>query len=254
MHRKALTIFVVALIVASAREASAQPVQNWTDRGYFNLNLGFESTSGTLNDAVTFSVYGENGTKDVLSAIDSGGFFDFSVGGRVWRNVSVGIGFHREASTGQASVSASVPSPIFTNSNRSAAFTVDDLGRSERAIHLQFGYMLPINEKVTVHVFAGPSFFRLTQDVVADVTFTEQPPFTSITAAPVIAERAESSTGGHIGGDVSYIFYDTGALKVGGGGFLRYSGTTIGVPMLGTAAIESKVGGLQIGFGARLRF
>ncbi len=52
MHRKALTIAVVALIVAGAREASAQPVQDWTDRGYFNFNLGFESTSGTLNDAV----------------------------------------------------------------------------------------------------------------------------------------------------------------------------------------------------------
>ena len=90
MHRRALTIAVCALCLAGAREASAQAVQDWTDRGYFNFNVGFESTSGTLNDAVTFRLYDEDGTKGVDSAVDSGAFFDFSVGGRVWRNVSRG--------------------------------------------------------------------------------------------------------------------------------------------------------------------
>ena len=58
MHRKALTIAVCALLVSGAREASAQtlPLQDWIDRGYFNFNVGFESTSGTLNDAVTLRV------------------------------------------------------------------------------------------------------------------------------------------------------------------------------------------------------
>ncbi len=173
----------------------------------------------------------------------------------MWRNVSVGIGFHREASTGQASVSASVPSPIFTNSNRSAAFTVDDLERSERAIHLQFGYMLPINEKVTVHVFAGPSFFRLTQDVVADVAFTEQPPVHvgHSGAGDCRARRVESPVATSAGTSAT-CSTTPATVKVGGGAFLRYSGATIGVPMLGTAEVESKLGGLQIGFGARLRF
>lgn len=255
MHRKALTIVVCALLVASAREASAQTLQDWIDRGYANLNFGFESTSGTLNDAVTFRLYDEDGTKAVESGVDSGGFIDLSAGARVWRNVSVGLGFHREATTGQAAVTASVPNPIFFDRNRPVALTVDDLNRVERAVHLQFGYMLPLNERISVHVFAGPSFFRLTQDVVGDVTFTEQPPaFTTVTGTASVLERKKSRTGANIGADVSYMFLTEGDVKAGGGIFVRYSGTTAAVPVLGDATIESDLGGLQIGFGARVRF
>ena len=255
MHRRALTIAVCALCLAGAREASAQAVQDWTDRGYFNFNIGFESTSGTLNDAVTFRLYDEDGTKAVESAVDSGAFIDFSVGGRVWKNVSAGIGFHREGTTGQAALTASVPNPQVFNRPRTVALTADDLERSERAIHLQFGYMLPLNDKLTLHVFGGPSFFKLTQDVVGDIAFTEQPPaFTSVTATPTIDERSKSVTGGHIGGDVSYVLYDTGTAKIGGGFFMRYAGATAGVPVLGTTEIESDLGGLQFGFGLRVRF
>ena len=255
MHRKALTIAIAALLVAGASQASAQSLQDWMDRGYFNFNVGFESTSGTLNDATTFRIYEEDGTKSIETAVDSGAFVDFSVGGRVWRNVSVGLGYHREATTGQASLTASVPNPIVFNRNRSVALDIDDLGRVERAIHLQVGYMLVFNEKLSVHVFGGPSFFRLTQDVVADLSFTEQPPaFTSVTATPIFGEQKKSVTGANIGGDVTYLFYDNGSVKLGGGAFLRYSGATAAVPILGTAAIESDLGGLQIGFGARVRF
>jgi hypothetical protein len=254
MHRRALTIVVCALCLAGARDASAQPVQDWTDRGYFNFNIGFESTSGTLNDAVTFRLYDEDGTKAVESAVDSGAFIDFSVGGRVWKNVSAGIGFHREATTGQAAVTASVPNPTVFNRNRTVALTADDLDRSERAIHLQVGYMLPLNERLTVHVFGGPSFFKLSQDVVADLTFTEAPPFTSVSATPNIVSRSDSVTGAHIGGDVSYILMDTGTAKIGGGFFMRYAGATGRVPVLGTTEIETDLGGLQFGFGLRVRF
>ena len=226
-----------------------------SDRGYFNFNVGFESTSGTLNDAVTFRLYDEDGTKEVRSAIDSGAFIDFSIGGRVWRNVSAGIAYHREATTGQASATASVPHPIFFDRHRQVALTADDLKRTERAVHLQVGYMLVLNEQLSVHVFAGPSFFRLTQDVVGDLTFTEQPPaFTSVAAAASILERKKSSTGANIGADVSYMFLTEGDVKLGAGAFARYSGATAGVPVLGDAEIESDLGGLQIGFGVRIRY
>ena len=255
MHRKALTIAVCALLALTAREASAQSLQNWTDRGYFNFNAGFESTSGTLNDATTFRLYDEDGTKTVEHGVDSGAFIDFSVGGRVWRNVSVGIGFHREATTSQAAVTASVPNPQVFNRNRSVAVVADDLGRTERAVHLSVGYMIPLNNNLSVHVYAGPSFFRLSQDVVSDVTFVEQPPaFTSVSATAVFSEQKKSVTGAHFGGDVSYILYENASVKLGGGAFLRWAGATAGVPILGTTEIESDLGGLQIGFGARVRF
>src|SRR5262245_16920264 len=142
MHRKASIVVACALLAASARAASAQSVQPWIDRGYLNVNLGFEKGSGTLEDSATFSLYEETGTKNVLANVDSGLIFDFSVGARVYKNASFGIGFHRGSSSDDATVTAAVPHPLIFTQPRNVSVTVSDLDRTERAIHLQFGYML----------------------------------------------------------------------------------------------------------------
>lgn len=247
-------MIVCALLVASARETAAQVGQPWTDRGYGSLSVGFEGTSGTLADAITFTLYDETGTKSVDAGVDSGSLIDLSVGSRVWRNVSVGIGFHRGATSGEASVAATVPNPLFFNRSRSVALPVNELDRTEQAFHIQIGYMLLLNEQVSVHVFVGPSFFRLKQEVVSDVTFSEQGfPFTTVSATPVIEERSDSAAGANIGADVSYKFYETPSVKLGAGMFLRYAGASGKVRVLANE-LDSDVGGLQIGFGARVRF
>lgn len=252
MHRQGSIAAVFVLVAASA--ASAQVGQAWTDRGYASLNVGFETASGTLTDATTFRLYDENGSLSVSQAVDSGALFDISAGARVWRNVSVGIGYHRDGTTGEGSFTGSVPHPLIFNRNRSVAGAVSDLGRTERAVHLQLGYMLPLSDRLNVHVFLGPSFFSLKQDVIGDVTFSEQGvPFTSVNAVPAIAERSESATGFHLGADVSYQLLQTDAYKIGGGMFIRYAGATVDIPLLGST-VGSDVGGLQIGFGGRVRF
>lgn len=253
MHRKALFVFVCAALAASADPASAQTVQDWLDRGYFNVNVGFGSTSGTLNDATTFRLYDETGTRRVTQPTDGGPFFDFSIGTRVWRNASVGLGYHRGSSSNHATVEASVPHPLFFNTFRAVSLATGDLNRTESAVHLQFGYMLPMSDRLSVHVTAGPSFFRLKQDVVGDVTFAETPPFNTVNATTVVAERSDSTVGINVGADVTYLFYEANDVRVGGGMFVRYSGATAEIPVIANSA-ETDLGGLQIGFGARVRF
>jgi outer membrane protein with beta-barrel domain len=263
MHRIGLIIFASALVAVSATTVSAQgtpagqgapTMRDWLDRAYFNFNIGFETTSGTLNDSVTFPLYGESGLKSVEQNVDSGSFIDFSGGTRVWRNVSVGIGYHRGSNTSEASGTASVPNPIFFNTNRAAAVSASDLDRTEYAVHLQFGYMIPLSDVLSVHVTAGPSFFRLQQDVLSDMTFTEGGfPFSTVTATPVVVERKDSVTGVNAGVDVAYQFYDGGDYKIGAGVFLRYAGASARITVIENE-VDSDVGGLQIGFGARFRF
>ena len=255
MLRKVLTVFVCLIVIASARPASAQAIQQWIDRGYANINVAFESNDGSLNDSTTFTQYLDTGTKTVEATQDSGSLFDFSIGARVWRNVSAGIGFHRGSTTGEAAASISVPSPVaFNLPARTATVTVSDLERTERAIHIQFGYMFPINEKLDVHVLGGPSFFRLTQDVVSDVTFSEVgSPFTAINASVATTERRRSVNGGNIGADVTYKLRDTGSVAVGVGGFVRYSAAKADITVMAND-VESDVGGVQVGFGVRVRF
>lgn len=254
MHRTCLIVIVGLMLTAGARVASAQVGQAWTDRGYANLNVGFETASGTLNDATTFTLYGEPASRSLVLATDSGALFDFSAGSRVWRNVSVGIGYHRGGTNGEATVQASVPHPLFFNANRAAAAAASGLDRTEQAVHLLFGYMLPVTDRISVHLTLGPSFFRLKQEVVSDVTITEQGfPFTNVNLDPVVTERSDSAVGGNIGVDIGYQLYDTDAYRLGAGMFIRYAGASAKVGLFENE-VDSDVGGLQIGFGGRLKF
>ena len=254
MHtRKALTAAVALVLIAIAAPASAQ-VTSWTDRGYFNLNVGFETTSGTLTDATTFTLYDEAGTRSLEQNVDSGSFFDFSAGSRVWENVTVGIGYHRGGNTSEAVSTASVPHPFLFNSNRSVSVAVGELDRTEQAFHIQVGYMIPINEEISVHVTAGPSFFNVSQDVLSDITITEQGfPFSTVNPTGVVEERSDSAVGVNAGVDVSYKFYDSDAYRIGAGFFLRYAGASARITVIEND-VDTDVGGLQFGFGARVRF
>jgi hypothetical protein len=254
MYRQAVIAVMCVGLLAGAQDAAAQVGQDWTDRGFVNLNVAFETTSGALDGGRTFRLYDENGTTNVRQDVDSGPLFDFSVGVRVWRNATVGIAYHHESTTGQGTAEASVPNPAFTDRLRPVSLNVTDLGRSEQALHLQFGYMIPVMEQLSVHVFLGPSFFSLSQDVITDLTFQETSfPFTTVNATASAEEVSEGAVGFHVGADVTYQFYETTNLKLGAGAFLRYAGATVDIPVLDNT-VGSDVGGIQVGFGARLRF
>jgi hypothetical protein len=257
-------LLVGAIVAVTPRDVSAQAtpasttqgssaLQPWIDRGYFNVNIGFETTSGTLSDNVSFSLYEETGTKSVEQNVDSGSLFDFSAGARVWRNVSVGIGYHRGSNSSEATGTASVPHPVFFNRNRPATVAASDLQRTEQAVHLQFGYMIPVTNEFSIHVTGGPSFFRLKQEVIGDMTFTEGPGNNTVTATPAIITRTDNPTGLNIGVDVMYLLYDSDAYRIGGGAFIRYAGASARIPVIANE-VDTDVGGLQIGFGARVRF
>jgi hypothetical protein len=258
MHRKALTVAVCVLLIASARDAAAQ-AQTWTDRGYVNFSLGIETgSSGSLSGTRTFRLYDEDGTFNINQSFDSGALIDFSVGARVWQNVSAGIAFHRESTTGEGNASASVPDPLIFERPRQVTLDADDLKRTERAVHLQVGYMLPLNERLSVHLTGGPSFFRLTQDVIVVDADSFAESGGTVTFNRETADRSGTAVGFNIGGDVNYLFYQTGSIRAGVGAFLRYTGATVDIRVIDDAAgvseVGSDVGGIQIGFGARVRF
>jgi hypothetical protein len=254
MQKSVLTAIVCVFVIASAGNAAAQVGQPWTDRGYFNIGGGFESVSGQLNDAGTRDIYGEEASLSISQAVDSGSLFDFSAGARVWRNASVGIAFHTGGTHSESSVAGSIPHPAFFNRPRALALSVTDLERNERAVHLQFGYMLPLTERISVHVTLGPSFFKLRQEVVGDITLTENANnLDVVNGAAVIAEREDSPVGFNIGADVAYNAYTTGRFKVGAGMFVRYAGASADVRVLDNV-VDSDVGGVQVGFGVRTRF
>ena len=174
MNKSVVTLLIVCGVFAgTARQASAQGA-TWADRGYINVGWGVESGSSAMTDSRTGTIYEETATVTTSSTFSSGSLFDVGVGLRVFRNLTFGVSYHQEQNDTEGRLTGSIPSPVVFNRPRTLDQAVPGLERKEKAVHLQIGWVVPISEKFDVLVYGGPSFFRLEQDVVSDLTFGEQ--------------------------------------------------------------------------------
>src|SRR5690348_5041359 len=93
---KTVVVCLVAcgLFAGSARLASAQGTPS--DRGYIKLGWGVESGSSTMTHTINAPVYVESATITTMAPFTSGSLFDVGVGLRVFKNFTVGVGYHQE--------------------------------------------------------------------------------------------------------------------------------------------------------------
>jgi hypothetical protein len=251
MNKSVVFLLACGVFAGVAQQAAAQGIPQ--DRGYINVGWGVESGSSAMTDTRTSTIYEESATVTSTSSFTSGSLFDVGVGVRVWKNLTVGAAYHQEQNDTEGTVTGSIPSPIFFNRPRQLSAS-ETLNRKELATHLVFGWMVPIGTKFDVLVSAGPSFFRLTQDAISEVTPTEPGGgFTTVGASLETTERSKSVTGYHVGADATYIVWSNDSIRVGAGGFVRFTQASTDIEMLSTAQ-PTDLGGVQFGFGARIRF
>jgi len=253
MNKSVVAVLIACGVFAgTAREASAQTP--WSDRGYINIGWGVESGSSTMTDTRTSTVYEEPGSVTSAVTFTSGSLFDVGVGLRVFKNFTVGAAYHQEQNDSDGSLTGSIPSPVFFNRPRTLNDTVPGLNRKEMATHLVFGWVFPFSSKIDVMFFGGPSFFRLNQDAVSDVTFGENGgDYATVVAHPTVTTRAKSVTGFNAGVDATYIVWSNDSVRLGAGGFIRFTQASTDVEMLSSSQ-PTDVGGVQFGFGGRIRF
>ena len=252
MNKSVLLVLACSLFVGAAQNASAQAVSQ--DRGYINIGWGVESGSSAMTDSRTSLIYDEAATITSSSTFTSGSLFDVGIGVRVFKNFTVGAAYHQEQNDTDGTLTGSIPSPIFFNRPRPLNETVTGLDRKEMATHLVLGWIVPIGTKFDVMVSGGPSFFRITQDTVSDVTISEPGgSYTTVKANPEILERSKSVTGFNVGMDATYIVWSNDSIRLGAGGFVRFTQASTEIEMLATSQ-PTDVGGLQFGFGGRIRF
>lgn len=252
--KRFLVVFSIAcgVFAGTAQQASAQG-GSWADRGYINVGWGVESGSSTMTDTRSSAIYGETATVTTDATFTSGSLFDVGVGIRVFKNLSIGGAFHQEQNDTEGTISGSIPSPFFFNRPRTLTGS-ELLDRKEMATHLVLGWTVPIGSKLDVMVFGGPSFFRLTQDVMNQVTPNENAVNgSSIGGTITTIERKKSVTGYNVGADATYIVWSNDSVRLGAGGFVRFTQASTEIDMLSTSQ-PTDVGGVQFGFGARLRF
>lgn len=253
MHKTVQTLLACALIGGFAQSAAAQN-KGWEDRAYINIGFGVESGTTDFSDTKSFNIYDEGGSISSKTTFTSGSLFDVGLGVKVWRNLSVGAAYHQETNTSDTSIAGTIPHPIFFSQPRTLTQTEKGLQRKESAEHLVIGWTVPVGTKMDVMLFAGPSFFRLQQDVVADAKPTEEgAPFTKVAAITTLATRKKSVTGYNAGADISYLFWQNDSIRLGGGVFFRYTSAKANILML-TTEQPTTIGGAQFGFGGRVRF
>jgi hypothetical protein len=147
-----------------------------------------------------------------------------------------------------------VPHPVFFDRPRSFSQTLDNAERDEHAAHLQFGWMVPLGDRFDLFLSGGPSFFRVSQDVVSDLSFAEQgPPFSSVNVNAVTTTSKRNATGFNLNVDATYVVYQRDRFRLGVGGLLRFTGATADLNVGGTT-IATDLGGVQVAAGLRLRF
>lgn len=242
---------VVAMLAFGPGAAFAQTEE---PRFMLSLNGAFEPGDEEFTDDGQFSLYEEAGRLTVSGRSSTGALLDAGVAARIVGRFTLGVGGHRGASADEATVTGQAPHPIFFNRPRSFSVTVPETKRIEQALHFSAGVLVALGEKLDVHIYGGPSQFRFSQQVVGDVVIAEaNSAFTSVNATPTIVARKRNVWGGHIAADLSYPVAQIGNGSFRLGAFVRYAQASSEFQVLNNT-VSTKVGGVQMGGGLRVRF
>jgi hypothetical protein len=236
-----------APVRSAAKAPGTSGAQTWRDRGYISGNVGWQASAATFSDARTLTLAsGDTEPRHLNAAYDvkAGPMFDIGAGFRLVKNLGVAGSVTRYSVSNDIAITGDVPHPFFFNRPRPVSGTTPGM-REELAIHLDAVWVVPVNRKIQLAIFGGPTFFNAKQTVVSDFTYAETYPFDEATfSAGISAEESKSVTGFNAGVDVGYFFNDV----FGVGGVLRFSRGT-----LASSIGDLDLGGPEFGAGIRIR-
>ena len=248
------TLMAAAAALLVALPASAQiPIPAPLRGAYVNINFGIQGQSQEFPVSGSFPLYDEEARFDVLHEVEGGGLFDIGGGMRVWEDLSVGLAYTtRFTDTQDGTVATQVPSPIFVDAFRSATAAAAGLEHSERALHFQAVWRMPVTEEFDVSVFFGPSIFTVRRDVVESITVTEaEGDFSAVNISGVTTrEVSDRAAGVNLGLDGTYML----TPQLGGGLQLRFTRGSIHLPLASGEEAQLDAGGFEFAAGLRVRF
>ncbi|HXW03713.1 MAG TPA: hypothetical protein VD833_00660 [Vicinamibacterales bacterium] len=251
MKRNVVLAAALGLAAAIPVPAQAQML-SWQDRAFVNFSAVIQSGPGDSPVNGSFELYEETGTFQGPWDLGGGAALDLSGGYRVWRNLAVGLSYSRFGDSAPVTLTALVPDPLTHDQPQERTVDAGELDHTQSAVHLSATWVWPMTDKIDVALSGGPSFFRVRADTVTGI---DVEPNTSNPTGVVLSSESESAVGAHIGVDVTYRVWPRGAVQprepwIGGGILLRYAGASADL-----SSIDSlDLGGVQLGFGVRVRF
>ena len=247
LPNRALAAALICLgVVSFGGQAGAQSV-----RGLLSINVGEQSGSTNFVDSVVFDLYQEQGTYSAAYSTEGGSIIDVGGGMRFGEKFAIGLAVSMLDDESSAVVGARLPHPLFFNRDRLVSGTMSGLSREEMAVHIQAMFLIPLNQKIDLALFAGPTWFDVSQVLVTELRFTEVFPFDTATLTGFnTGEQSGTAVGFNIGLDFAYYFSD----KVGVGILARLSEGEVDLDSPDGGQVSVDAGGFQIAAGLRFRF
>jgi hypothetical protein len=249
-------VLVLLAAVIAHSPAQAQEIGAW-----FSANATFtKPAADSTTQATVFPYRSETFQSTQLYTQKNKPSFDLD-GGVRFGSFGAGLGFTRYSDDETVQSHLTVPSRLFFNNLASATATSQNpLSHQETAIHLEGRYIANL-PRMSLAVFAGPSYIKTTQDVVTDNTYTEVDSLSGLHTINITNYSFRPvdlhAWGYNVGVDAAYYFSN----YIGVGGLVRFSQATVKLPndlqttANGQAVTQDvKVGGLNVGGGVRLRF
>jgi hypothetical protein len=213
-----------------------------------SVSAAGQLTATSFSQSIAFEQYSEEGSLSAAYSFRPKPVVDAGVSVRVWGPFGVGVSSSYAGESATAQVSASVPNPLVFGQPRQVDGPAD-VSHTEVGIHIEAVYWVEPTPRTEIVVSGGPSVFRVDQDFVSDVTYTQSYPYTTATYqnAAVLRER-QTVNGFNIGGEVGWKLASHMSLSAG----LRFSHATALFSDANTTSVT--LGGLHVGGGVRFLF
>jgi hypothetical protein len=254
----ATAVMVCAAAVTMATSAQAQQRRPVAPRPAAPRMVGititldgiYQSASSSLADSGSSTINLERSTYSSSLKLKGGPAADLAVGYRLHRQLSIVVGGSSFTRASSAAITAQIPHPFFFNQPRTVSGS-QDLKHQESAIRVDIAWTAPVSRKLDLTVSAGPTMFKVKQDVVSTVNYKETFPFdTADFAGVTTVRRSKSVTGFNAGVDMTYRL----TRNFGVGGTVRVSRASTSIASVSGSSLDLSVGGAQVGGGIRIRF
>lgn len=246
----ALSIIVLAIAASASAQETPASGEKRERRIRILVNGLYNPTDIGFSDSSTFNLFLEEGRS--TRTYDGGKGVVFEVGGIV--GILKGLGVMGTVEVYQSdfdgSFEESLPHPLYFERPRTVAGDITGLEYKEKAVHLDAVYTREF-PKLTVDVFAGPSFFFTNTEVLESVSTASEYPFDEVTVRSTSNTTLDDNPiGFNAGGAFTWRLTEIFGIAFQA----RYSRATIGIAREGGEGIDLDAGGFRVGGGIRLLF
>jgi hypothetical protein len=218
---------------------------------FLAVDAAWQAAPSDATETDTFPAYEETGSVSATYRAKSRTVPQVSGGLRVWHGLWLGAAFSRYSTSESATMSIDVPHPFFFDQPRHVTGASPNATHTETTVEIDAAWLVPLNRRVELRLFAGPAVVRVRQDLVSDYSYTDTYPFDTIEFDHATLAAASTSTVGiAAGADVSVYLRP----HFGVGFDARYTHASADVDTPLGARLRLATGGARIGGGLRVRF